>query len=1241
MYTITKKRKNKILVLAFAAAWLYVLPILYQLLFINNDNPAKVIQQIEQHLYKQEQEYELLLNKPTALKQLLYHTYTLPQAKAYSMYLSSIQLYTAYNDSTYTLQYWNNNTVLPPNDALHYADGSFTITTSNGLYQYVKRTIHIDNSLCILTAMMPIHSAYFIETDYLKKQFAASAGIESKYTISTQPSIYAIKNGKHDVVCYIKQVNNVRPASNNVVYVYCNLAVLLLLIGLLYQVALWVLDNERPKVSFLVLLLCYIGIRLLTVYTHFPLDYAALAYFDPRVYGVNAVFNNLGNFTLNILLYTILLCYAVRYVLQHIKYTLAIRIIAFIAFVICSFYTVWLFRSLIFASKISFNVTNFFSLNSYSIIGFVHVAWLVVVYYYTCIKVFRVNEPLFQYTLGKYILVAMVGISILFFNFSWASELVCLLVLVWMLLFLYVVKYTEKYATQSIANYNIIWLIFFTVSSCLLFNYENYNKELAQRKYIAQRIAFQSDPATENLLSIALSRFDDYFLQKNIQKFYTDSTSRKFKEALLNENFVGYLNKFETKIYTYDSLELPLHNTDSTAYQSFNAIIQNQAKAITTEPNLYFYETDFDVFRYIFKKSIVDTSGKVLGYFIIQANPLSYKNKSAALSPELFKDRNTVIEDDGNNYVYAIYNNLQLRKRFMDYDMPTSILPTEIPQGDDTLKYRNGYQELWYKLNKNAVVVVAKKNTDIIATITLFAYLFFAFLVTIFICNLLAVLLTGRLTIAYVRNALSFNISKQVQVIVWGLSVLTFVIVGIVFISLFQSRFASNNKQRLSRTMGILLADVQNKLQDNALFEDEVKVYEPNANEALRQSVFQMSEIHNVDFNIYDLAGTLKLSSQPFIESKGIVSNKIEPIAYYYLTQKSSAQYLQQEHIGNFNYLSMYVPIRDEQGNAYGYLNIPYYSSQIDLKQEISNFLITIINLNAFIFLIAGLVAWLVTNRITNSFALIGSKMQAVNLGTNEIIQWNYNDEIGGLVKEYNTMVRKLEHSAKLLAKNEREDAWREMARQVAHEIKNPLTPMKLSVQFLQKSIQNGAHNVQELTQRVSATLVEQIDHLNTIAQDFSQFANIGNATMNPTDVLPIIQSLQQLFNTGNQVAISLTVQASNTLILADRTQINRLFTNLIQNAIQSYNANEAKLVHIQVYQQDAQLILTITDYGAGIPTAVQHNIFTPNFTTKSSGTGLGLAICKGIVEHARGTIQFTTLEGKGTTFTIQFPLHQ
>jgi nitrogen fixation/metabolism regulation signal transduction histidine kinase len=410
--------------------------------------------------------------------------------------------------------------------------------------------------------------------------------------------------------------------------------------------------------------------------------------------------------------------------------------------------------------------------------------------------------------------------------------------------------------------------------------------------------------------------------------------------------------------------------------------------------------------------------------------------------------------------------------------------------------------------------------------------------------------------------------------------------------------------------------------------------------QTVEASVLKIAEIHGVDVNLYDLNGNLRLASLPLPYTKGIVSTKMEPMAYFHLQDKREIQYFQKEKIGNLEFVSSYVPVFDANGNTAAYLNIPYFTSESKLQQEIANFLVTIINLNAFIFLIAGIVALFIANRITHSFAVIGDKMKDINLGkVNDAIVWKGNDEIGSLVNEYNKMLAKLDESAAALAKTEREGAWREMAKQVAHEIKNPLTPMKLSMQFLQRSIENNAPGVKELATSVANTLVEQIDHLSNIASEFSQFANIENARKESLDLIESLQSIKMLYDSNEKIFMQWKLLNDPIELYADKTHINRLFTNLIQNALQSVKNGTMPQVQVSTMLQGQTVVVKITDNGDGIPENIQEKIFTPNFTTKTSGTGLGLAMCKRITEQMNGQIWFETAEGAGTSFFVQLPI--
>jgi nitrogen fixation/metabolism regulation signal transduction histidine kinase len=468
--------------------------------------------------------------------------------------------------------------------------------------------------------------------------------------------------------------------------------------------------------------------------------------------------------------------------------------------------------------------------------------------------------------------------------------------------------------------------------------------------------------------------------------------------------------------------------------------------------------------------------------------------------------------------------------------------------------------------------------------------------------------------------------------------VLSFFIIGAATISFFIERYNRNNVDKLSRTAGIMVKELQKQLSDTAAFNPDLPDSATSYN--LQKLVNEVADIHNADVNVYGLEGNLQVSSENEVYDKGILSKQMHPVAYYHLSRLREVQYVQKERLSSLDYWSIYASVRNKNGEVVQYLNIPYFSTQIDLKQEISNFLVTIINLNAFIFLIAGVIALFITNKITQSFSVIGDKMREITLGkTNEEIVWNRKDEIGELVKQYNKMVHQLEESAEALAKSEREGAWREMARQVAHEIKNPLTPMKLSIQYLQKAIDSNHPNVKDLTAGVANTLIEQIDHLSKIAADFSQFANIGNKKIELVDLHQVIGILVDLYSSNPKVRIQWNKVFGSVVLKADKTHMNRVFTNLFANAVDACQDKPVCNIRINEVQNDSVITISVKDNGEGIPEEMRSKIFTPNFTTKTSGTGLGLAMTKSIVEQAKGYIWFETEEGEGTTFFVQLPV--
>jgi nitrogen fixation/metabolism regulation signal transduction histidine kinase len=339
-------------------------------------------------------------------------------------------------------------------------------------------------------------------------------------------------------------------------------------------------------------------------------------------------------------------------------------------------------------------------------------------------------------------------------------------------------------------------------------------------------------------------------------------------------------------------------------------------------------------------------------------------------------------------------------------------------------------------------------------------------------------------------------------------------------------------------------------------------------------------------------------------------------------------------------YLSAYTPFFDDSGQVIGYLNLPYFSRQNELSNEISNFLVALVNIYGLLVVFSLLAALVVSNYITKPLSIIQEKLKNISLGKrNEMIQWNGKDEIGSLVSEYNRKVLELSESAHKLAKSEREGAWREMAKQVAHEIKNPLTPMKLNVQYLKRLYKDiPQEEFEERLTKISSSLIEQIDTLSNIATEFSNFARMPDPILEEVDMLSVIENCEQLYSDKEDVKINIENVAQNTKVKADKDQMLRVFNNLVKNAIQAIPEDRKGKIEIQLKNLNDKIIIEIMDNGKGISDDDKEKIFIPNFTTKNSGMGLGLAMVKKMIEGIDGKIWFESTENIGTTFFVQLP---
>ncbi|MCV9930412.1 ATP-binding protein [Flavobacterium sp. LS1R49] len=405
-----------------------------------------------------------------------------------------------------------------------------------------------------------------------------------------------------------------------------------------------------------------------------------------------------------------------------------------------------------------------------------------------------------------------------------------------------------------------------------------------------------------------------------------------------------------------------------------------------------------------------------------------------------------------------------------------------------------------------------------------------------------------------------------------------------------------------------------------------------------KDKIHELAQIHNIEINIYSLKGELLKSSKESFA----VDKVAPPIPEYILKlvrssiEKRFVDIKTQDGVKN---RSSYSLIKDEKFKPLGILNLPYIEDDGYYENELNTFLIRLGQVYSFMLIVAFALAYFLSTYITKSLKTISDKLSETNLNQkNEMIVLEASSkEINFLIKSYNGMVEKLEKSAIKLAQSEREEAWREMAKQVAHEIKNPLTPMRLTVQSFQRKFDPAAPDVKQKLNDYSETLIQQIDTMSAVASAFSNFASMPAQQNETLNVVEVVELSLDIFNEEYLVFQS---EEEEIISKMDRTQLIRIITNLVKNATQAIPEHQHhKSILVTVKRQGDNVEITVKDNGIGIQKQDIERVFEPKFTTKNSGMGLGLGIIKNIIENYKGTITFETEYGKGTTFTVTLPI--
>ena len=391
------------------------------------------------------------------------------------------------------------------------------------------------------------------------------------------------------------------------------------------------------------------------------------------------------------------------------------------------------------------------------------------------------------------------------------------------------------------------------------------------------------------------------------------------------------------------------------------------------------------------------------------------------------------------------------------------------------------------------------------------------------------------------------------------------------------------------------------------------------------------------DVSVYAADGSLIVTSQPALFENQLVSTKLNREAWKKIVLQGEAQTVTNEQIGKLQYSCAYSAVfSPDTGKLKAIVSLPFFESATYLQKGEILILSNILKVFVVVFLLFSLLSFWAASSLTYPIRFITKSLRQMTFtGQNKRLEWKASDEIGALVNEYNRMVGNLEESRQALAQNEKELAWREMAKQVAHEIKNPLTPMKLTLQQMEQSNELPPGKVRKSVE----VLLRQVEILNQIASSFSSFTNMPTAVPQRMELFTLIRNTVSLFEAQEDGVIIFSPNGTSPDVLVDPKSFSRALSNIVINALQSKVEGQPEIsVTIETRTLEGHVLISIQDTGRGMTPEVMEKVFQPQFTTKHSGSGLGLALTRQIVIQAGGRIWFDSILGKGSTFYIELP---
>ncbi len=1115
-----------------------------------------------------------------------------------------------------SLVYWNSNQlpILRFSDIHFPANG--VIHLQNGWY-YTK-VVEIDRTK--ICASFLIKMDYPYENKDLENKFSPALLQNYNANISLEESDYKIKNGKGEFVFSMEHVDPVKLSSTNSVVLFLGF-IAVFVFGCILFFHWWKGRKVKTQLIFIPIILAGRGIWQYFGWSNFLNE---LEGFKAELYGSSDILPHFGAFVMNIVLIAVIL-HMVRGLIGKWKSSRLKMIV--LQGIFLSFYFFWSFflflnKGMIEDSSIPLEINRLFDLSLYSLVG---ISVLGVLFHAGVMLLHKCTQDLWKAKIKmNRLMLVMFICGVLFFFYEINYGQLMLFAAVFPFIFLLATYYITREVRSKFAFTQALSL-FFLFTFCFATNIWVFNerKERSNRDLYASQLRTDRDISTELEFKSAESKIREEPL---INRFVTKEQKIGFNELqdrIEGRIFNGFWERYDMEFHLYGTDGVSLVHDEVLQKKELDSVISKHGSLSEIDSFSYFIADFVDQYSYLFRMPVLNKDQDTVLFYG------TFKSKRIPEEigfPRLLISEKAKVLETLEDYSIAKYHKGKLVNQSGDFSFPTYIRAlSNAPKDAKGYIDYGGYNHFMLKSSGNNYVVLSAPNLRWFDLLTTFSYLF---------CFL------GILILPFLFNLEEFQMGRGTMTLAVKIQL---VLIAFVFVSLLTYGWGSGifvRDQYNSYTNKVIsekLHSVQIEFETKFGAESELNIEKDGGKMGYYLKKF--SKVFVTDINFYDVNGYIMSSSRPKVYNIGLLSEQMNPVALKEMKVDFDSEFTHQETIGNLNYSSAYLPFFGKSGELFGYLNLQHFGQQKDFETQIQRFLTAIINVFMLLLAVSIVVAIFVSGWLTAPLRLLQESFAKVNLGQrNERILYEKEDEIGALVKEYNEKIEELALKAEQLAQSERESAWREMAKQVAHEIKNPLTPMKLGLQHFEHVYDPEKPMPKEKLQKVINSVVEQIDGLTRIANEFSNFAKMPNPKAQEVELLSLIDGVVQLFGQDDSKKIVLHKTEAERFVHADKDMLIRIFNNLIKNALQAIQDDEGGKVEIFLSESETILEIEVRDNGLGIPDDQMQNIFVPYFTTKSAGTGLGLAMVKQMVELHHGAIHFTSEEGKGTSFFVELP---